>query len=322
MNRFLVLLKGAAMGVVEVIPGVSGGTIALIVGIYEKLLNTIKAFDAELLKHIFKLDFKYVRTRLDIGFLVSLLVGMFSGLVFGVFVITYLLEKYPVLIWGFFFGLVLASVVYIGGQVSKWNLSSILGLVAGAVLAYMITIFQPAGGSESLWFVAFSGMLAISALMLPGISGSFVLVLLGMYGYIIAQVKNLLTVFTIDALLVVLCFAVGCILGMVLFSRSVSYAFNNYRNITLATMCGIMLGSVNKIWPWRNPQKWITEEGDFVTAEHFDAAMFEGKLKIVAETNVFPHQYNSDPMTLWTIGIGLVGFGIVIFFDRYSKGQS
>ena len=302
----------------EVIPGVSGGTIAFITGIYEKLLDVIKSFDYDLVKHLLKFDFKYIREKVDLVFLLSLLSGMATGLILGVFAITYLLEKYPVLIWGFFFGLILASVIYIGKQVTKWNAKPIIGLIFGTLLAYLITIGQPAGGSESLLFVIFSGILAISALMLPGISGSFILVLLGMYSYIIPQLKNLLTTFEIQSLIVISCFALGCFLGLILFSRSLSYAFNNYRNITLATMCGIMLGSVNKIWPWRNPHKWLTEDGDIIHLGDSILNEYEGKLKILSETNVLPPNYHSDPLTLATIIVGLLGFGIVIYFDRFS----
>lgn len=307
------------MGVVEVIPGVSGGTIALIVGIYEKLLDTIKAFDLDLLNHLLRLDFKYVKRKIDLSFIVSLLLGMASGLIFGVFAITYFLERYPVIIWGFFFGLILASVIYIGAQVTKWSAGPVTGLIVGTVLTYFITIFQPVGGSESLLFVMFSGMIAISALMLPGISGSFVLVLLGMYGYIITQLKNVLTTFETSSIIVVACFALGCIAGMALFSRSVSYAFNNYRNLTLATMCGIMLGSVNKIWPWRNPEKWITDEGQILLDGDFNSSEHEGKLKLLTEINVLPGNYYADPMVMLTIIVAVAGFGIVLFFDRYSR---
>ncbi len=322
MNKVAVILKGAAMGVAEVIPGVSGGTIAFITGIYEKLLDVIKSFDLDLLKHLVKFDFKYIRDRVDLVFIFSLFTGMAAGLVVGVFAITYLLEEYPVIIWGFFFGLILASVIYIGRQVTQWTVRPIIGLVLGTVLAYLITVGQPAGGSESLFFVIFSGILAISALMLPGISGSFILVLLGMYGYIILQLKIVLTTFETQAIIVILCFALGCLLGLILFSRSLSYAFNNYRNITLATMCGIMLGSVNKIWPWRNPQKWLTEEGDVVYFDDSILKGYEGELKLLTETNVLPQNYKGDPFTIATIVIGLIGFGIVIYFDRISAKDS
>jgi len=186
-NSISLIFKGMAMGVAEVIPGVSGGTIAFITGIYEKLLNTIKAFGPGLISD-FKLDgVKGVWSAINGNFLVMLLGGMALGVIVGVFAISYLLEVYPPIVWAFFFGLIIASAIYIARQITNWRIGEFLLLVIGAAIAYTITIVTPANGSESLPFVFICGAIAISALILPGISGSFILLLMGMYTYIVTD---------------------------------------------------------------------------------------------------------------------------------------
>ena len=206
-------LKGMAMGIAEVIPGVSGGTIALITGIYPKLIDTITAFNIGLINGVMKRGWKAVQQGLDIPFLVSLIGGMAMGLLFGVFFITYLYEHYPEPLWGFFFGLILASSIYIGTSIKNWKLRDGLILLIGIAIAFGVTIISPASGSTSYIYIFVSGMLAITALILPGISGSFILLLLGMYTLIIPTLKSLITDFSVEGLIIISVLLSSCSLS-------------------------------------------------------------------------------------------------------------
>ena len=309
-------LKGMAMGIAEVIPGVSGGTIAFITGIYERLINAIKSVDGTFFKLLFSGKFKEMWEHIDGWFLTFLVAGMAAGIITGVFGVTHLMDNYPEELWGFFFGLILASAIYIGKQVPSWSMDKFVLLAVGGILAYLITIIAPAEGTTNLLYVFFSGVIAISALILPGISGSFILLLMGMYTVVVPSVKDVLSM-DFSAFDIVAVFAVGCLLGLASFSRVLSWLFKNHHDRTLAFLTGIMLGSLNKIWPWRNPTKWVTEEGEIVT----DPSGFED-LKVLAEQNVLPANYlEAPPNTMIVILCAVVGFAIVFALDRALGSQ-
>jgi len=248
-SRLSIALKGAAMGMAEVVPGVSGGTIAFVTGIYEQLLESITSVGPGLLGIFKEGGVKAVWKEVQGPFLLNLLIGMAAGLIFGVFAITYLLEAYPPIIWAFFFGLITASVWYIGRMVKPWSIGKILAFVAGTAIALLIVMGSPAQGNTSLWFVFLSGAIAISALLLPGISGSFILLLLGMYSFIVPSVKAALSGGT-DSFMVVIVFALGCLTGLVTFSRVLSWLFKKYLQVTLALLTGFILCSLYNLSPW------------------------------------------------------------------------
>ena len=212
-----IALRGLAMGMAEVVPGVSGGTIAFITGIYERLINAIKAVSRFPVKVWKTQGLKGVWSHIDGNFLITLAVGMAAGILVGVLGISYLLKTYPPIVWGFFFGLIIASVVYIGGQVKRWRLSEVSLLLSGAVIAYAITILSPAQGSEQFLFVFLAGAIAVSALILPGISGSFILLLLGMYSIILHHAEKIVSMQSIGSIVILGIFMLGCIVGLVLF---------------------------------------------------------------------------------------------------------
>jgi len=331
-NSLSTILKGMAMGIAEVIPGVSGGTIAFITGIYEKLLNTIKAFGPELIQSFKQGGVKLAWQIINGNFLIALIAGMLVGVVVGVFGITHLLDNYPILLWAFFFGLIIASAIYIGKQVKKWNWSSLLAITVGAVVAYWITIAAPAEGNTALWFVFLSGMIAISALMLPGISGSFILLLLGMYTYIIPTLKNTLRTFEGENLIVLGVFGLGCLVGLATFSRVLSWTFKHYENTTLALLTGFMIGSLNKIWPWRIPEIWLvkTLDGEYITPEgtldytaYQESLSLGEELKLLVEKNVSPanfEQLTDEPnYFLGAVICAIAGFVVVFLLERISK---
>ena len=242
MVNFKLFLKGAAMGCADLIPGVSGGTIALITGIYEKLINSIKSADAQALRLLLRLQFRDLWLHVNGPFLAHIFAGIFLSVFSLSSLITYLLSDHPIPLWSFFFGLILISAFYV--MPNKMNLWSFGFVIFGAFAAYLITSLSPAETSEQLWFVFISGAIAICAMILPGISGSFILILLAKYEYVLNAVKS----FDIKVILV---FGLGCVVGLLAFSKLVHWLLKNHKSITMAALAGFMLGSLNKIWPWK-----------------------------------------------------------------------
>ena len=291
------------MGMAEVIPGVSGGTIAFITGIYEDLLNSIKAFHPRLIRIWREEGFQGVWQEVNGGFLFALLVGMAAGVILGVFGISWLIEHYPRGVWAFFFGLILASAIWIARKADAWRWVDWLALLAAAALAYYITIASPSTGSEALWFVLVCGVIAISAMLLPGVSGSFLLLLLGMYTYVIESVKGLLETFALEYLWVVGTFAIGCLIGLAGFSRILSWVFKHYENLALAILTGFMLGSLNRLWPWKEVLSTRINS-------HGEAVPF-------LERSVLPGQVE-DPQVILVVICAVVGFTLIWLFDARS----
>jgi len=298
------MLRGFAMGIAEVIPGVSGGTIAFISGIYTQLLDSIKAIlSFEPFIAFKKGGWKGLWEKVDGDFILYLLIGMAGGLVLGVFVITHLMENHPIPLWSFFFGLIIASTWFIAKQIPAWNITTISLFVLGTVLAYLYTVVSPTNGNEALWFVFISGTIAISALLLPGISGSFILLLLGMYTFVVGSVKNLLIDFNTGYLLIVFVFGLGCLLGLATFSRFLSWLFKIYPNQTLALLTGFMLGSLNKVWPWKIIVSWrVNSEGEEVA---------------LLEKSVSPlHAGIDNPQIFMAVFLMVLGASLMFIFDR------
>jgi len=311
------------MGIAEVIPGVSGGTIAFITGIYEQLIESIKAFGPEAYKG-FKTDgIKGFWKSINGDFLVVLLLGMLVGVIVGIFGVTYLLENYPEPLWGFFFGLIAASAIYIGRQIENWNVKLVIALVIGIVFAYGITVLSPAEGSTSPFYIFISGVLAISALLLPGISGSFILLLMGMYTVIIPSIKNFLKSFDPASLVIIAIFGSGCIVGLLGFSRVLSWLFSKYKDISFALLTGFIIGALNKVWPWRNVSMILDKESgermqvlDLSNFSNLDPESF----KILKEVNCLPGDYMmGDSLTILTIFCIFAGFISVFLLGRLEK---
>ena len=237
-------VKGMCMGAADVVPGVSGGTIAFITGIYDELINSIKSINAASLKMFFTGKWGEFWKMINGKFLLFLLAGIGISVFSLAKIITWLLVAYPVLVWSFFFGLVLASTWFVGKDVKERNWKTGLGFLFGAALAFYITVATPAETPSHFLFIFLCGAIAICAMILPGISGSFILVLLGKYFFIMEAVK------TLD-LKVIAVFGIGACVGITSFSRLLSYALSHMRNITLAVLSGFMLGSLNKVWPWK-----------------------------------------------------------------------
>jgi putative membrane protein len=220
-NNLLLILKGIAMGAADVIPGVSGGTIAFITGIYEELIGSIKSVNLNSLKLLFTGKLAAFWKAINGNFLAVL----FSGVAISIFSLakglSFLLHNYPILVWSFFFGLIVASAIYVARTIKKWDWGTVVASVAGIVIAYFITVISPAEANTSWWFIFISGAIAICAMILPGISGSFILVLLGMYRFILDSVGDL----NIPVLIV---FMAGAAIGIVAFSNLLSWLLKNY----------------------------------------------------------------------------------------------
>lgn len=297
MNRSLkeyglLVLKGMGMGAADVVPGVSGGTIAFIVGIYEELIDSIKSINAASLKMLFTGKIAAFWKAINANFLFSIVGGIAISIFSLAKLITWLLTDHPVLVWSFFFGLVLASTWFVSKDIKKWDWKTILSFIIGAVVAFYITVATPAETPSNLFFIFLCGAIAICAMILPGISGSFILVLLGKYFYIMEAVKT----FNIKVMLVFIC---GAAIGITSFSRVLSFALRRFHDITIAVLAGFMLGSLNKVWPWKT-----------VVETYFDS---HGVEKPLIEVNSMP-----DHLVGEAVGLMVLGFAIVYFLEKLS----
>ena len=243
-DYILLFAKGLSMGIANAIPGVSGGTIALITGIYEEFLNSLKSFDTEAIGFLKRGKFKELWAHVNGTFLLVLIIGIVSSIIPLATIITFILVNYPIPIWSFFFGLIMISFFSVIKEIKTWNLASFLSLVAGIAVAYYLTLVSPVDTPTDLWFIFLAGMLAISAMMLPGISGAVILLILGKYEYIITSLKDL-------NVPVILTFIVGCIMGVLSFSNLISWMLKKFHGPAIALLSGFMIGSLNKIWPWK-----------------------------------------------------------------------
>jgi len=305
------------MGIAEVIPGVSGGTIAFITGIYETLLNSIKSFGPSLFSTFKENGISGIWSQINGTFLVFLMLGMFTGFGAGVFGITHLLENYPLLLWSFFFGLIFASSIYIGRQVPQWTWKEILLAIGTTIFAYYVTIATPSQGSEAYWYIFICGVIAISALILPGLSGSFMLLLLGMYTFIMPQIKELLKTFSTEALTTVGIFGAGCLVGLFSFSHILSWTFKNYRSATLAALTGFMIGSLNKVWPWQQVlQTRVNSKGEEVIA--FSKSVLPNTMGSLSENFL----YGTNPQILTCVILMLVGIGSVYLLSKFDQSEN
>lgn len=288
----LLVLKGMGMGAADVVPGVSGGTIAFIVGIYEELIDSIKSINAASLKMLLTGKIAAFWKAINGSFLLSIVAGIGISIFSLAKIITYLLVHHPILVWAFFFGLVLASTWFVSKDIRQWNWKTVVSFLLGAVLAYYITVATPAETPTNLLFIFLCGAIAICAMILPGISGSFILVLLGKYFYIMEAVKT----FNIPVMLV---FMAGAAIGITTFSRILSYALRKCHDITIAVLGGFMLGSLNKVWPWKKVLETYTDS--------------HGEIKPLVETNILP-----DHLVGEAVGLMLLGFFLVYFLEKLS----
>ena len=295
--------KGMAMGAADIVPGVSGGTIAFITGIYDRLLGAINCINFSVLKTLKNEGLGAAWKQIDGTFLLALFLGMVTSIVLLSAPITYLLQNHPVLIWSFFFGLVLASIWLVGKQIKSYNISNTILFLAGAVLAYWITTLDVLQGSDNLIYIFFSATIAICAMILPGVSGAFILLVLGVYQIVINAIHDR----DIKMLAV---FGLGCAVGLLSFSRLLKWLLNNKRTQTLAVLTGFLLGSLNKIWPWKNKM------GSAPIHIHSD-----GREEWLLQP-VLPSNFEGDNQFIYALLLFFIGVALILVMSRFEKKTS
>lgn len=298
IDYLILVFKGMGMGAADVVPGVSGGTIAFISGIYEELIESIKSISLGTLKVWKEKGFKSAWKSINGNFLLAVFSGVFISIFTLTKIIKYLLENQPVAVWSFFFGLIIASVYFVGKQIGKWDTKTVLGLIIGTVVAFYITTISSEAAVDSKAFFFISGMIAICAMILPGISGSFILLLLGSYYAVLNAVHD-------KDFVILGVFALGCIVGLLAFSRLLDFLFKRFKEVTLAVLTGFLIGSLNKIWPWKETLKFRENS--------------KGELVPFIQENVMPVNYSGDSMFLLALALMFLGIGLILVLESLPK---
>lgn len=337
MKKYLgIYLKGLAMGAADVVPGVSGGTIAFITGIYDTLLNSINNINFSLLKLFKEEGFSAVWNKINGSFLVSLLAGIGTSILALSKILHYLMIHHPIALWSFFFGLIIASILYVGKEIKTWSFSTILGFIAGTLFVFYLSIMPPLSSSDSWWYLILCGIIASCAMILPGISGSFILLLLGAYSVIIGAISQLSSLDP-EAIKIVFLVVIGIGIGLTSFSRLLKYLLENFHQITIAVLTGFLFGSLWKIWPWKTTEQvFIKEQGvtdlNNLTSDYQSLTAYlqqnqtvEG-IKPYQESNILPNTYETlnqiDPNIIGAIIFGVLGFLIIFGIEFLAKKLS
>lgn len=311
-DYLLITLKGIAMGAADVVPGVSGGTIAFISGIYQELIDSINKINFSTIKSIKKNGIKVTWEAINGNFLVALVLGIALSILTFSKIITHLLDSHPILVWSFFFGLVLASILFIWKEITTWSWKSIVSLIIGILISYYITIAKPTESPDSYWYLFLSGFLAIIAMILPGVSGAFILLLMGSYQTVIGTINQFREGISSmnfeiigQALLKLTTFALGAIIGLKLFSKVLTWMFSNHKNTTLALLIGFMVGSLNKIWPWKEVlETRINSHGETVP---------------FIEKSILPQNFEGEPQILTAIIMVVCGFMLIFGLEKIAN---
>ena len=298
----LLYLKGLIMGIADLIPGVSGGTIAFITGIYDDLLTAISKVNGEFFKTLFSKDYKNALEQSSAKFLIILLSGIGTSIILFARLMHYLMEHHAVATWSLFFGLILASIVSLSKNVSKIVGVNMVWIFLGAVFAYIVVSLVPVETPESYYFIFFCGFIAIMAMILPGLSGSFLLLILGKYQFITGAIKS---PFSDNNLIVMAVFATGAVCGLLLFSRILKYFLEHYKEATMAFLIGVLIGSLKKVWPWK---KVLTTK------------VVRGKVKVLTEANFLPETV--DQTVMFAIALALAGFIFVYLLEKFAAGST
>ena len=286
------------MGAADIIPGVSGGTIAFITGIYSHLIDSISSFNSVFFKKLIKCDLVGAVAETHLKFILTLV----SGIVLSLFsisrVIHTVLGIYPVQVWALFFGLIAASILTVGKQVGDFSTRNIFAGICGAVFSFFLVWLIPVTTPDTLWFVFICASISICAMILPGISGAFILLLLGKYEYITSTLKNPINP---ENAVVIMVFVCGCTFGIFFFSRMLHFLLEKHRAVTISVLTGFMAGAMRKVWPWKEVR---------------DSVVIRGKIHVLSEANVLPPSYSSEFVS--AICLMITGFIVVIFIEWIS----
>ncbi|MDX2430840.1 MAG: DUF368 domain-containing protein [Bacteroides sp.] len=289
----LIALRGMGMGAADVIPGVSGGTIAFITGIYEELVNSIKHVDLEAFKLLFSGRWLSLWKHVNGNFLLAVFGGVFISILSLAKILEHLLENHPILIWAFFFGLIVASAWVVAMKIKKWEYAYVVALVIGIAAAFYITSVTPTTTTDASWFVVLSGGLASCAMILPGISGSFILLLLGKYEFALQAINE-------REIIDILLLGSGAVIGLILFSKLLSWLLKNFHDATIAVLVGFMIGSLNKIWPWKETLKTI---------------IVDGEVKPLIEKNIVPSLDQPGDLVWMALLMAALGIGLIVLLE-------
>lgn len=310
-DYFFITLKGMAMGAADVVPGVSGGTIAFISGIYQELIDSINKVDFSFFLTWKKESFQAAWQKINGSFLLSLIIGIAISILSLAKVITHLLKNEPIAVWSFFFGLVIASIVFVGKQITEFSFKNIFALMIGTVISFYITIAEPTASPDSYFYLFLSGFIAIIAMILPGISGAFILLLMGSYEIVMHTINQFReAVFKLDLVMLwsaiskILVFGLGAIIGLKLFSKILHWMFDQYKNLTLALLTGFMLGSLNKVWPWKKTlETRINSHGEIVP---------------FLEKSILPAEFVGNPKVALALFLILIGFLTIFLLEKIA----
>ncbi|WP_115462478.1 DUF368 domain-containing protein [Winogradskyella aurantiaca] len=316
IDYLIISLKGIAMGAADVVPGVSGGTIAFISGIYEELLESIDKVNFNVFKVWKKDGFISAWKSINGNFLLALFLGIGLSIASLAKLIKWLLINEPTLLWAFFLGLVLASIIYIAKQIKSWSFGSIFAIIMASLLSYYITLAEPFASPDSPVYLLFCGFIAIIAMILPGISGAFILLILGAYQTAIDTIDFLIEGLGTGnwellkvGLLNITMLGIGAVVGIKVFSKVLNWMFKHYKNLTLSILTGFMIGSLNKIWPWK--QTLTTRVNS------------EGITVPVLQKSILPNAFDGDPQVLWCLILMIIGFVCILFLEFFgSKKQA
>lgn len=295
VDYFILVFKGMAMGAADVVPGVSGGTIAFISGIYEELIATLNSINLNSLKTLKLQGVSATWKKINGNFLLALFVGILLSILSLSKLVAWLLLEEAVLLWAFFFGLVLASIIFVLKKINQWNSAVFLGLILGGVFAYQLTQLNALGNSDSNWYLFLSGAIAICAMILPGISGAFILVILGSYANVLQALND-------KDIAKITIFMTGALIGILSFSRLLKWLFKRFKNMTLAVLTGFMIGALSKIWPWKKTLSF-RENSDGISVP-------------LKEQCIAPFSFDGDPQILSAIGLMLFGFLMIFFLEK------
>ncbi len=302
IREYLVLiLKGLCMGVADIIPGVSGGTMAFITGIYDQLIDSIRSFNGSFIKKLIKFDLTGAIAIPHLKFIIPLLFGIVLAMVSMARIIHELLLTHPVQVWSLFFGLIASSILVVGRRVGNFSLKNIFFGVLGAIFSFILVGLIPVSTPDSLWFVFMCASISICAMILPGISGAFILLLLGKYEYITGALRNPANP---ENTAILIAFVCGCAFGISVFSRALHYFLEKHHGVTVSILTGFMAGAMRKIWPWK---------------EVLDSIVVRGKTHVLSEANILPPAYDGD--FAMAVGFMVVGFVTVIFLEWVSSAQ-
>lgn len=308
----LLILKGAGMGAANVIPGVSGGTVALITGIFEELIDSIKSFDLESLRLLLRGRFKEFAKHVNLYFLLAVFIGIALSIISLARILEYLFTYYPVYIWAYFFGLILASIYFVGRTINQWKISVISTFLIGTAIALSISFLSPATENDNFFYLIVCGIIAICSMILPGLSGSFVLILLGNYQLVVIKAVNDIR---LEILLPVL---IGAIVGLIAFSHLLSWIFKKFRNETIATLTGFISGSLIILWPWK---KSFDMNGNEIATNAYGAFIDNygnilGDIKVYGYDHILPDKI--DHVVIWAAIFVVVGIISIWLMEKFA----